>query len=83
MATKLTHNQANENYAQLLRNRQHEKALQEWSRKNNIKDFMQLSGPQWKKLKKQQRQQRRLEKKAQRLKRQGCQPSSGKTQSEI
>jgi hypothetical protein len=78
MATKLTQNQANENYAQLIRQRQHEKALRDWSRKNGIKDFMQLSGPQWRALKKKQRQQRRLEKKAQRLKRQGRQPLSGK-----
>ena len=78
MANKLTHNQANENYAQLQRLRDHEKIVREWSRKNNIKDFMALSGPQWKALKKKQRQERRLKKKAQRQQRQGCQPSSGK-----
>lgn len=78
MATKITQKQANENYAQLIRQRQHEKALRTWSRENGILDFMQLTGPQWRALKKKQRQQRRLEKKAQRLKRQGRQPSSGK-----
>ena len=78
MADKLTQNQATENYAQLIRQQNHEKALQQWSRKNHIKDFMNLTGPQWKALKKTQRQERRLEKQAQRLQRQGCQPSSGK-----
>jgi hypothetical protein len=78
MAKKLTQKQANENYTQLIKQRQHEKALRDWSRENGIRDFMQLTGPQWKALKKKQRQKRRLEKQAQRLQRQGRQPSSGK-----
>ena len=83
MANRLTQNQANENYAQLQRLRKHEKIVKEWSRKNHIKDFMALSGPQWKALKKKQRQERRLKKKAIRQQRQGRQPQVAKTQSEI
>tara|TARA_Y100000114_G_scaffold135992_1_gene137200 strand:- start:1134 stop:1385 length:252 start_codon:yes stop_codon:yes gene_type:complete len=83
MATKITQKQADENYAQLHRLRDHEKMIKEWSRKNHIKDFMQLTGAQWKKLKKTQRQERRALKKAQRLERQGRQPQVAKTQSEI
>ena len=78
MATKITQKQATENYAQLIRQRDHEKVLQQWSRQNHIKDFMNLTGPQWKALKKKQRQERRAKRQAQRLKRQGCQPTSGK-----
>ena len=83
MATKITQKQANENYAQLHRLRDHEKMVKEWSRKNHIKDFMALSGPQWKALKKKERQERRLKKKAIRQQRQGRQPQVAKTQSEI
>lgn len=78
MASRLTQKQADENYAQLQRLREHEKIVKEWSRENHIKDFMALSGPQWKALKKKQRQERRAKKKALRQQRQGCQPSSGK-----